>query len=510
MKFPSKWIGRLLFAVACLVTLFVLFHVEENWRGERDWNTYKRALQTRGEKLDWASYIPPRVPDEQNFAMTPFLAPLQDFDPATGKLRETDALKRAQGFGKSLPVGSVAGRTTAQCVDLVAWREAMQKPATNAPAQVPQAKPRTAQERAAAAPAVLAALKPYEAVIEELRVASQRPHSRFNLRYESENPIEIQLPHLAPLRNVCKVLALRASAELALGQSEQALADVALVFHIARSTGNDFLIGCLVDIAAAEMAIQVVWEGLANRQWSDAQLQVLQAKFEGMDRLAGVQRALKAERAGFGNALLDYLRRQSRSAWLAMLPFNGDSPAPASRPSFLAAAVSSLIPTGWLYFEQLNYNRCFDDCLFPVFDMAGRRVHPQRARQSEEALKDTGVACLWKHRVLVHLLLPAVNSISRKAAQAQTVADQASLACALERCRLAGGRFPDALDALVPRFVAKLPHDVITGGPLKYRREGDGYALYSVGWNEKDEGGVADAKGDNAQGDWVWQCPAKN
>jgi hypothetical protein len=36
----------------------------------------------------------------------------------------------------------------------------------------------------------------------------------------------------------------------------------------------------------------------------------------------------------------------------------------------------------------------------------------------------------------------------------------------------------------------KMPHDLITGAPLIYRRTPDGqFILYSVGWNEKDGGG---------------------
>ena len=62
-----------------------------------------------------------------------------------------------------------------------------------------------------------------------------------------------------------------------------------------------------------------------------------------------------------------------------------------------------------------------------------------------------------------------------------------------------------------------LPHDIINGQPLKYRRTADGrFILYSVGWNEKDDGGVvAPAKGhpdrqDILQGDWIWEYPQKD
>lgn len=62
---------------------------------------------------------------------------------------------------------------------------------------------------------------------------------------------------------------------------------------------------------------------------------------------------------------------------------------------------------------------------------------------------------------------------------------------------------------LVPQFIEKLPPDVIGGQPLHYRRTEDGkFLLYSVGWNEIDDGGKAaskkDGPGDFQGQDWVW------
>ncbi len=95
-----------------------------------------------------------------------------------------------------------------------------------------------------------------------------------------------------------------------------------------------------------------------------------------------------------------------------------------------------------------------------------------------------------------------------KAAQAlarnQTLANEAFVACGLERYRLAHGQYPETLAALVPPFAEKLPHDLIGGQPLKYHRTADGrFVLYSVGWNEKDDGGVPGTT--ITEGDWVWQ-----
>jgi len=51
-----------------------------------------------------------------------------------------------------------------------------------------------------------------------------------------------------------------------------------------------------------------------------------------------------------------------------------------------------------------------------------------------------------------------------------------------------------------------MPHDIINGELFRYRRTDDGqFILYSVGWNEKDDGGTPGTKlFDEKFGDWVW------
>jgi hypothetical protein len=104
------------------------------------------------------------------------------------------------------------------------------------------------------------------------------------------------------------------------------------------------------------------------------------------------------------------------------------------------------------------------------------------------------------------LLLPALGKVTQKAAQAQTVVNQAILACALERYRMDKGHFPEKLEDLAPQTISHLPHDVISGEPFHYRRANDqAYVLYSVGWNQRDDGGKpGGALFDEKEGDWVW------
>ena len=108
-----------------------------------------------------------------------------------------------------------------------------------------------------------------------------------------------------------------------------------------------------------------------------------------------------------------------------------------------------------------------------------------------------------------------IEFISKHFAFAQSSLNLARLACALERYRLMHGEYPETLDTLAPQFIEKLPHDVINGQPLHYRRTDDGqFVLYSVGWNETDDGGVVGFYKNSGTvniniGDWVWRYPSK-
>ena len=116
------------------------------------------------------------------------------------------------------------------------------------------------------------------------------------------------------------------------------------------------------------------------------------------------------------------------------------------------------------------------------------------------------------NNVLPAMMLPAFEKCAQKYAYAQSSADMARVACALKPShRLTQGNYPESLDALTPGFIESLPPDVIGGQSLKYHRTSDGqFALYSVGWNGTDDGGVvflqANSKTliDYDNGDWVW------
>lgn len=65
----------------------------------------------------------------------------------------------------------------------------------------------------------------------------------------------------------------------------------------------------------------------------------------------------------------------------------------------------------------------------------------------------------------------------------------AKIAFALALYRCEHGVYPKQLSALEPAILRSVPPDIFTGKPLIYRPAADGYLLYSVGQNGKDEKG---------------------
>ena len=513
----SQWFHswRYLFWLVALVGLSILFYAEEDWRGERAWRLYKENLVARGEHVEAADFIPPRVPDEENFAMTPALGPLFGFVPGTQRWANPNAQRAFEAFAtydaasklanpKSVePNNSWVGRPT----DLPLWAAAFAA-GTNYNDRKPLAATNS-NDRAAAL--VLQAMMEYAPVLEELQKASHLPQCRFNIRYEEDNPAGILLPHLAQVKRYCLLLQLRASAELELSRTEEAMNDIGLMLYLADSSRQEpILISQLVRMSEFQLALQPLAEGMGK--WSEPQLRALQERLHQFDFCADTRRSLEAERAFFGTGMIEWVRRSPNKIKL-MDEFQEMMNSGSGQELWPVGPLIAAAPDGWLYLEERNQSRACDQYLLPLIDLTNQVIRPAVAAEAETALKRSSegspVSRFMHHRLFATLLLPATPNVARKTAFAQTAVETAVLACALERYRLAHGQFPASLQQLTPDFTTALPHDIVNGQPLHYRLDPAGhYALYSVGWNEKDDGGrvqrTKNREIEQKEGDWVW------
>jgi hypothetical protein len=175
-----------------------------------------------------------------------------------------------------------------------------------------------------------------------------------------------------------------------------------------------------------------------------------------------------------------------------------------------------LYPKGWSLQNQAAIHRFHLETTSRYLDAVARRLAVKRREEPRGLFASSDP-------LFPVFMVPKLVQMFSDAAEnfpfAQTAVDQAALACALERHRLAHGEFPATLAELTPQFVAKLPNDIITGEPLKYRRTADGgFVVYSVGFNRVDDGGrpcvrrtnwrgERESRFDLDQNDWVWAGP---
>jgi tetratricopeptide (TPR) repeat protein len=496
---------RFFLGLAYLAGLIGLFYAEEDWRGWYAWHRFQHHWEAKGERFDPASVIPPMVPEEQNFALTPIVFTSygnmltregKEIPPKDRETNFVNRLKMAVAANGKSPSNGIGNRQKSTMTDLKVWQQYYR-----AQAETADAFPVALQPQSAAAD-VLLALSKYDSAIKEVRQARHLPDSRFPLEYDKEDPWAILLPHLAALKGCSQVLQLRAIAELQNGQSEQALDDVMLTLRLTDSIRTEpFLISHLVRIAILQIALQPVWEGLARHQWSDVQLIELERELAALDFLPDYKLAMHSELV-FQGSMFDYLRRHPEQ-----FP-NMFSDGNSVKTPLLARIIWRLIPSGWIYQNQLRCARPMVELYLPVADVSQGIISPAAAHRG-----DARVEVDTKHRnpynLAEKLFLPALGNAARKFASGQSSADLARVAMALERYRLAHGTCPESLDALAPQFIAKLPHDVINGQPLHYRPEAGGqFVLYSVGWNEKDDDGEVGLGKNGAvdinTGDWVW------
>jgi len=510
----SWLLQRRFLALGCIVTLVALFYAIENWRGRRAWQVYRRGWEAKGERFDLRDLFPPPAPKDENFFETPLWNDLHFVQTNNSIVWSDTNWGNRVIFDAFGPKGgnspSTGNWAKAQRVDLVQWQafyrgsnnlfSARNGPPTN---YFPVAK-----EPLAPAADVLRALSKFNENRQLLIAAAARPHARFWLNYEA-GPATL-LPHLARIKSASQYLSLHANAALKAGDKQSALEDIMLQFRLLDSIrGEPDLISHLVRIAVQAIALEPVWEGLADRQWSQGDLSLIEGELGKLDFLADYQFAMRGER-GCGLWVADYVGKAGFVGLEELFDPDRKGPGPGELEKFLGMAMFRLIPAGWFDQNKLSLCLMFERYMLPVVDRERRIVSPALVEQSQAAIARQSCR---PYDAISKRLMPALGRSGERFAYAQTSADLARLACALERYRLANGQFPETLEPLEPKFIENLPRDVINGQPLKYRRtEGGQFVLYSVGWNQTDDGGKIELRQGNrsvdiTQGDWVWRYP---
>jgi hypothetical protein len=497
-KQPSRlrrWLKRGAFTLAVLITLLAAVVVFENWRGHRAWQTYRAEQEAKGEVFDWRKLLPSPVPDEQNFAQTPLLAKLTDYtyDSQRGEAVFADPEGKARLENLFAWNRLIKGEGSWRKATRMDWPKVQEwlRAATNS--ELPAVQALLARPAGNPVDDVLFLLAQNQAELNEITAAVRRPYADFRVHYD-EGLLAL-LPHLAVLKQFTYAFRLRAQAELEAGRTDAALQDWQTCIALNETLKADpVLIGLLVRLAIVESSLQVVWEGLAGRRWSEAQLQAIEARLAEINLVAVALEALRGERA-FNMMALDQMHRPEAAGF----PKSGTSEVPHFRS----------MPSGWVSQNKLNIARMYERYIFGALDPDRRQVDIPLIHQYEREV-ETALSRNGPYTLMARMLFPAIGKSGLKVASAQMAINLARVAVALERHRLAHGSHPEALNALVPAYLESIPLD-LDRQPIRYQLQPDGsFILYSIGVDLKDDNGrIGKPNGifTTEEGDWVWKYP---
>ncbi len=584
---------RTLVGFAILATLVAIFYAEENWRGKRAWENCKRELEAKGAVLDWNKYIPPPVPDDQNFftVNTNFYLRFVKLHTA----EQSDALSRVQwlnlsnGFpildlAKVQPVVAeiIATAPSAKVKSGIAVNDANTRqqlqdslrsivgrsaigsagfhfselPLSHpTPVQIPMLADRpislgemenwipqnlftnigklavsttadpnifqlkfTSGRITGAADYLAWGDRQFGSDLDDVRAALKRPWAMIPGNYTV--PHEMPIPNFVLLRLLAQTLAQRTQCHLLLHEPEQAMHELALIHDVCRIlerplTGKPMtLVEAMINTAITGLYVAAVQEGFRLHEWQEPQLVAIQNQMAAVSLPPLVLSALETELPSVCHSI--ETTPMSKILNVASIVSPNKKHTLWDMFQKLPSRMIDLAPHGWVYQNMVVYAELMQLPCKNLLDEE-HKVIPKRVDWSMNELSKAIENNYSPFAMVAKIGVPNLSKAMQSCSFTQTLANQAQIVCALERYKLANGNYPDALATLVPQFIEKMPNDIIGGQPLHYQRTTDGnFLLYSVGWDEKDDGGRASSISNNgrgatgyAQGDWVWPFPAK-
>jgi hypothetical protein len=497
-RFFWSW-GFLKFILG-IIALIILFYVEEDWRGARAWAATKAEWEAKGETFDYNKFIPPPVPDDQNLAALPLfkLEPAK-YDDGSSYLTTVTLNRAVRSDLPTLDFPPMGNWQKGELPDMGKIKKTM------------AANYALAFKNATPPDDVLAQFNAiYPFLTDFLAASATRPLFRFNSDYTITPPAARPFGPVTQQIKLSRILTLHAILALDHHQPDLALEDIKINYKLLSGAKRDpTLVGGLVAIGINAINGAALYDGLAQHSWSDAQLVDLDQMLKPINFLTDYQFAMRSEIAQSIVNFDCFKKRAHRDHRV----FQGLDPQVP-----LMSRFAPRWPDGW-WDDNKSQLAAFLFRALANVDPKLRLVFPKAdsdlQHEIEQANARWDAYAPWK--ILSNIAAGPIANATHQFAQAQVRIDEARIACALERYRLAHGVYPGSLDALVPAYIDSIPHDIMNGQPYHYQLRPDGtYLLYSVGWNQTDDGGKVVYKKDSptqvdyTQGDWVWPTPQFN
>lgn len=439
---PRRWPRRLLRIGILLVSLVILFYVEENWRGNRAWQQVKSGLEARGEPLTMEQWLPP-VPDAENFFAAPVVREkFGNTEPAWFRFKDGGHLGNALN----------AAFADEKNYNLPACLKWLREHATW-PLQAPTN--RTGAD-------ILAVLAPAEPGLAALREATLRPRAQLLLSQTGNEQFGEAARFFV---TTARLYQLRVMAFLEDGRVPEAFEECLLSLRFARQlSGRPVnMMAFLVSCAVRSATLTTLRDNAERVPWNPEQLQSLERE------LAALQSPIKFE---------DVLRgeRVWALAWLNSLPEgaqavtkSGNVPAPWG---------TRFYPSGW----RQKWMASMSD----------------GAQQKIDGIAKNGLRAEIGGKVDAGWFPPqpfetiddqfqVYDKVMKRALAGDADVLIARVILASSRWRLEKGMWPETPGVLKGYFPAGIPDDPVTGQPLHCAPSANGgFIVRSTGFDSTD------------------------
>jgi hypothetical protein len=300
--------------------------------------------------------------------------------------------------------------------------------------------------------------------------------SRYPIRLE--DGFLVTLPHLAHMKTAVSLLTAEGLMYATEGKAEKATQAFLVASRVADSLADEpVMVSQLVRYSTWSILLPRLEAVLSLTAFSDGQLASLQTAVAGAERPQAAARAWAGEQACGLSVFND---RKAMEA--ALFGFQNSRTSP--RDLRTAAFLSLFRVSGLLARDKAFYCETMQKHLAAL-------VLPYPARFVAAQHLGTSPNVTNRFYVFSAMLLPALSKIHTRETEHLARVRVAAAALAIERFRVAhGGALPERLQQLAPGLCQTAPTDPIDGQTLRYKTHGTSYAVYSIGSDGTDDGGV--------------------
>ena len=321
-----------------------------------------------------------------------------------------------------------------------------------------------------------------------LEAASGRPKCRFPVEWQAS--MGAIFPHYSKLKECTWLLAAKMMVHAQHGQMTQVVETARVTLALAEAISTEpILIGQLVRHSIIQITFQGLQAALSAQYVQTGACLRLFDDLREVEFIRSFVRSLWGERIA-GMQFFDLVRRD--------------------RPTAAAIIIDEPWAEPWF---RLFYGHPLGPKMLAMDETVYLRVMSYYVHLAGRPWRDYGYP--WDvdreirdqmpmYAMVAHLLLGRYRHTLLKRDRATVHIGLVQAALALKAYNNKMGQYPASLAELRKVIPWELPEDPFSGQDFVYKSEGDGFLVYSVGPNLKDDGGTV-AK-DWEEGDIIWRC----